>query len=428
MTLAVPEQSRLQSSVFALQPYRLDDFATIWHTAETADILVPCGDTLRRFPQLCQLDCPIVIDGYDPYPVETVALVVDKSTSEQIALQQNFIEQLKLECLRGDFFVCASERQRYWWLGMLASHGRLNTFTYRADPTLRNLVDVVPYGCNAAPAHSKQVMKGVLPNIHTNDKVVLWGGGIWEWLDPLTLLSAFQKVVQQRSDVKLVFPGTRHPNSGVPEMQMRQRAIEMAQQLGLMDTTVLFGDWVAYQDWPNYLREADIGVSLHFNSLETQLAFRSRVLDYIGGDLPMIVSRGDVTSELVERYDLGLVVDCGDADAVAASIIALLDQPRETWRAQFELARADLAWERVTRPLVEFCRAPHKAADHMADTVALQPRSELGLMTQVDQLTHEREQLQQQIQQLQTRVDGYERGRFIRFMRNIQQLRRKVGA
>ncbi|HYZ08436.1 MAG TPA: hypothetical protein VE709_07600, partial [Pseudonocardiaceae bacterium] len=35
---------------------------------------------------------------------------------------------------RGDFFLCASERQRHFWLGHLAAIGRLSPTLYDADP------------------------------------------------------------------------------------------------------------------------------------------------------------------------------------------------------------------------------------------------------------------------------------------------------
>jgi hypothetical protein len=43
-------------------------------------------------------------------------------------------------------FICASERQRDYWLGMLGGRDRLTQAQYTLDPTLRLLIDVVPFG------------------------------------------------------------------------------------------------------------------------------------------------------------------------------------------------------------------------------------------------------------------------------------------
>ncbi|GIV84188.1 MAG: hypothetical protein KatS3mg052_1195 [Candidatus Roseilinea sp.] len=66
-------------------------------------------------------------------------------------------------------FLAATERQRDWWLGMLAAAGRINPLTYRADPTLRQLVNVLPYGLSDdPPTHTRPVMRGAI----TQDRIV----------------------------------------------------------------------------------------------------------------------------------------------------------------------------------------------------------------------------------------------------------------
>ncbi len=85
---------------------------------------------------------------------------------------------------RGDFFVCASERQRDYWMGMLSARGRVDRATYEADPTLRSLIDVLPFGCpTEPPVATEPVLRGVHPAIGTDDIVITWGGGTWEWFD-----------------------------------------------------------------------------------------------------------------------------------------------------------------------------------------------------------------------------------------------------
>ncbi len=427
VTLAVPGQSALHDDRFVIQGYQLSDWRTVQPAASQADVILTTGLVVRELPQLTQVGCPLVIDMYDPYPAESMSMIGSRSPEEQATWHQHFIDQLRIDCASGDFFLCASERQRYWWLGILASYGRINAATYQADPSLRNLIDVVSFGLDPAPLqHGRQVLKGVVPGIGPNDKVLLWGGGIWEWLDPLTLLRALPQVISQRPDVKVVFPGTQHPNATVPAMPMKQRAIDLARELNLLNTHVFFGDWVAYANWSNYLSESDFGVSLHFDSLETQLALRSRVLDYIRAELPIIVSRGDAMSEIVKSYGLGVVVDYQDATCVARTILQLLDEPRDARAEQFAAAKAHLTWEVVAQPLVAFCLVPHEAADHQDNSVILQKLSETEAQAQLSQLRTQLEQQSVEAAHLQALVNGYEQGRFIRLMRQLHQWRTKA--
>ena len=118
----------------------------------------------------------------------------------------------------GDAFICASDRQRDHWLGALAVLGRVSPELYARDPALRSLVAVVPFGLDPAPPSSEPAVKGVLPGIEPSDRLLLWGGGIWNWFDPLTVIRAVGRLSESRSDVKLLFLGLKHPSSAVAEM------------------------------------------------------------------------------------------------------------------------------------------------------------------------------------------------------------------
>jgi glycosyltransferase involved in cell wall biosynthesis len=378
VTLAVPWHSQLDGDGFRVVPYEPGDWPSMRAVAMRMDVVMPCGFMLGQFPELVELSCPIIVDGYAPYPAEAVGLMVGRPTDEQERYHADLANRLRMECLAGDFFLCASERQRHWWLGLLTAYGRLNVDTYGSDPTLRSLVAVVPSGCRPEPpTHTRDVLKGVWAGIGRDDQVVLWGGGIWEWLDPATLLHAMRQLVTARPGLRLVFPGTHHPNPIVGDMPRRRQAVELAAEMGLLGTHVFFGDaqtpagWVPYEEWQNYLLEADVGVSLHVDSLEAELAFRSRIMDYIGAGLPMVITAGDATSEIVERFGLGIAARAGDVAGVARAIDRLLDEPRTARSAQFARARAALSWAEVAQPLVDFCRAPRRAPDHRRRVAAL---------------------------------------------------------
>jgi glycosyltransferase involved in cell wall biosynthesis len=370
------------------------------------------------FPQLMQCGKPLVIDGYDPHPLETLALFAGMPEQAERHLEREQI--LQMQCHAGDFFICASERQRDWWLGLLEATGRLNVHTYNEDPSLRRLLDVVPFGLPASPPrHTRRVLKGVWPGIAPDDKVILWGGGLWQWLDPITAIKAVARVREQRDDVRLVFPGTRHPNTAIPDMPMVRQAQELAAALGLLGTHVFFGNWVAYNEWPNYLLEADVGLSLHFDILETRMAFRSRVLDYVWAGLPMVVTGGDATGELVTRQDLGRLVDFEDVEGVAQALLDVLVQPRATWEVHFAMARSQLTWERAAEPLVQFCHVPRRITGHSG------PWSSSVLLGIPEAAQTRLDQQEQELSRLRALVTGYEQGRVMRFMKWVRQSLRK---
>ena len=152
------------------------------------------------------------------------------------------------------------------------------------------------------PRRTRPVLRGVVPGIGADDKVVLWGGGIYNWFDPLTLIRAVDKLRRRLPEVRLFFLGMKHPNPEVREMRMADDAVALAEELGLAGTHVFFNeDWVAYDDRQNYLLEADIGVSTHLDHVETEFSFRTRILDYLWAALPIVATSGDSLAALIER-------------------------------------------------------------------------------------------------------------------------------
>jgi GT2 family glycosyltransferase/glycosyltransferase involved in cell wall biosynthesis len=383
VTIAAPGEIEITDDRCTIASYDPDRAGTMRRLGEAADVLLVQGFTLTQFPFLASLHVPIVVDLYCPFTVEFLELKAAEARARGAAVpgvdaQLEAVGVLEVQNAQlelGDFFLCASERQRDFWLGALHTAGRLNTRTYAADSTLRALIDVVPFGVPtedfaeaAASAHARlgpRVLKGARPGIGTGDHVLFWGGSLLDWQDPLTLIQAVARLDAVRPDVKLFFAGTRHPNPQVSPMQVVEASRALARDLGLLDRAVFFNDWIPYEDRAAYLHEADLGLSTHRLHLETHLSFRTRMLDYIWAGLPIVCTEGDHFAELVRGRGLGLVVPPGDAEALAAAIAHLLDRPeaRAACRAAARSVAAGLRWREVAEPLRRFVAAPRVAAD-----------------------------------------------------------------
>ncbi|HEX2273522.1 MAG TPA: glycosyltransferase [Acidimicrobiales bacterium] len=332
------------------------------------DVVVVGGLLMHACPWLADSTKVLVVDVYNPFHLEQLEQAKDGEDRAQVV--DECTTALNAQLSRGDLFLCASPKQRDFWLGHLAALGRINPDTYDDDQTLRSLVAVVPFGLpDAPPVHSRPTLRGVVPGIGPDDKVLLWGGGIYNWLDPLSLLHAVDRIRHRRPDVRLFFLGLRHPNPAVPEMRMAVAARELAVALGLDGTHVFFNEgWVEYEDRQNYLLEADVGVSTHHRHLETAFSFRTRVLDYLWASLPVVATQGDSFAALIETEGFGLTVPAGDAEALADALLRLLDDEglAATCRSRSAEVAKRLTWSAALRPLLEFCRAPRRAPDLVA--------------------------------------------------------------
>ena len=334
--------------------------------AQKSDVLITLGVVLLLYPFIADWGKPLVLDMYDPFLLEGLQRRAETDLLEQLTSYENYLEALRVQLRKGDFFLCAGEKQRDYWLGMLAAMGRINPYTYRQDPTLRRLIDVVPFGLPSEPPyHTQTILKGVYKGIKASDKVVLWGGGIWDWLDAPTLIRAMPLILKRRDDVKIFFMGVKRSNQDTAKMKAVDEAITLSKELRLYDEYVFFNDWVPYNERQNYLLEADIGVSLHLDHIEARFAFRTRMLDYLWAGLPVVCTEGDVMGERLAAEDLAHLVPPGGVKEVAQTILSLLEKPdlRPIYRERSRALVNAYHWEVLTRPLVDFCRSPSLAPD-----------------------------------------------------------------
>ncbi len=321
--------------------------------------LVYMADELREGAK------PVAVDIYDPYHLENLEMgaAVPADHDLSVARQSGV---LNAALRRGDYFTCASERQRDFWLGSLAALGRVNPYNSAGDPTLSRLVSVVPFGLPPAPpVRRAPALRGVLPGIGAGDKVILWGGGVYNWLDPASVVRAVARLATRAPEVRLVFMGMGHPNPSVPEMGAATEVRRLAGDLGLTGKHVFFNaGWVPYEQRADFLLDADVAVSAHLDHLETRYSFRSRVLDYIWAGLPMVLTGGDVLADEVASAGLGKAVAPGDERAIEQALAELLASPPP--KERFALLARRYSWEEVARPLVEWGRDPRRAPDLVA--------------------------------------------------------------
>ncbi|MEU5695396.1 glycosyltransferase [Actinosynnema sp. NPDC020468] len=348
-----------------------------------ADVVVLQGHALELVPALKSASSTkiVVCDVYDPMHLELLEQGKDATDEQREKDLLGVTKVLNNQLARGDFFLCASERQRHFWLGHLASLGRLTPSLYDHDPTVRSLLAIAPFGLSGKPPQRTGPGLRTTLGLAGSDKVVLWAGGVYSWFDPLTLVRAVDRLRARRSDVRLVFLGMKHPNPEVPDMDVAARTRALAARLDLTDSHVFFNEtWVPYQDRQNWLLDADCGVTTHYEHVETTFAFRTRVLDYLWAGLPIVTTDGDSFADLVRREGLGVVVPSEDPDALAAALEkALYDEEfAAECAARIAVVRERFTWEVALAPLVEFCRNPRPAADRLPGSAPMVRNRPLG--------------------------------------------------
>lgn len=350
------------------------DFEVIYQVgpklqAETdwADIIIFQGFLLEGAPWLKESSKILVADVYDPMHLEQLEQARDLGEEGRARSIRETSRILNEQLKRADFVLCASEKQRDFWLGQMAGQGRVNALVYDEDNSLDSLISVVPFGISDSdPVQVKHAIKGTVPGIGVDDKVIIWGGGVYNWFDPLTLIKAVDRLAARHPEIKLYFMGLKHPNPGVPDMKIAWETQQLSEKLGLTGKHVFFNTgWVPYNERADYLLDADLGVSTHFHHIETAFSFRTRILDYLWSGLPIVATGGDTFGTLIAANNLGRVVQPEDIDGLEAALEEMLFD--EAAIAEVKVAVKEFAqayrWNNVLEPLIDFCRFPRRAPD-----------------------------------------------------------------
>lgn len=285
----------------------------------------------------------LVVDVHAPLAFEAL-LMPGQDPAQQRAMARWRTQQLGAHLAAADLVLCTNDRQRDLLAGVA-------TLAAEAVPDPRRLA-VVPHGIDDEPPPQSSRPLRSAGLVDPDERLVVWGGGLWGWLDPLTAIRAFERLRARRADVKLLLVGTGKREHGTPA---DLDALAYVRERGLEGGAILIVEgWLDRPAYLDHVLEADVGVSAHGDTLEARYATRTRLLDYLWGGLRVVCTGGDPLGDFVAAEGLGTAVAPGDVDGFAAALEAELDAPR----ADSGRALEPLRWRNAAQPLVDYCRDP----------------------------------------------------------------------
>lgn len=308
-------------------------------------------------------DVPVAVDLYDPFPVENLhyaAMLGDETARHDLAT-------LHLALARADFFLCASLEQRLFYAGALFAAGRIGPANFPDDPELSDLLAVVPFGVPPGPARGNRAAGRRIAGLESTGPAVLFGG-IYDWSDPTLLLEAWPLVLSGERDARLLFFDSPNPETTPQRVYAQTR--DRAREIDPAGRSIVFSPWIPYSAREDLYAATDLIVSISTEGLESDLAYRTRLLDAAWGGVPSVsVAGGPLARDLADA-GAGRLAE-RSADALARAILAGLAVDRHESAARCARAfAAERTWKDVAAPLLSWCeearvdanRRPYPAA------------------------------------------------------------------
>lgn len=259
--------------------------------------------------------------------------------------------------LGADRISVCSNRQRYMMLGELAAVGRLNRHTARLD-----LVKVlVPFHLfDTEFRHERDVLRGSC--VRADDFVVLWSGGYNTWCDVETLYAGLEGAMAQHPGIVFVSTGGAIPGH---DDQTYDRFRQLVAQ-SPNGHRYKFCGWVPTEDVPNYYLESNCALNVDRWTVEGQVGYRTRILDWIMAGLPVVTTVLCELSETLASHNYLTTFRIGDPHDLGIKLAALAVDCSaaitQTAKAR-EYLKTHLAPAVALAPLVEWVEHPEPAPD-----------------------------------------------------------------
>jgi len=293
----------------------------------------------------------MVVDLYDPFIIENLHYYESRGSEVFTHDHATVVNSL----LHGDFFLCASESQRLFWLGMMLAVGRLNPMAFDADPNLDALIRIAPFG--VPPPRERAA---------ATEPAVLFGG-IYDWYDPILAIDAIALARESLPQISLTF--TKHPNPELTPQGKLTEAMQHAKKRGLQ--FVRFEPWFEYERRGEFFERFALALLTFPQSLETELSMRTRVYDYLWGGLPIVSSSAPGTDEILTCYRCGTIVHEATPSAFAHAILRTFAQ-QSTMRSGTRDFVREHQWPEALQPLRDLCRKPRIDTNKDAFAVRMQ--------------------------------------------------------
>ncbi len=136
---------------FGLHRVRPGDDSAFNALEEWCDVILFQGHAMASFERLQTSTKVVIVDIYDPMHLEQLEQGRELPRGTWELNVQTATHSMNQQLAIGDFFLCASERQRPFYLGQLTALGRVNPANYERDPDLSKLLAVVPFGLPSEP-------------------------------------------------------------------------------------------------------------------------------------------------------------------------------------------------------------------------------------------------------------------------------------
>jgi len=280
---------------------------------EKPDILyLPWSST----PFLCRLnkEIPTIIDYVGAGLLEAYA------TQGHIPIS---LLQLKLKSFWiGDFLMTAGHREKYYLLGLLAASKKLTHGTHNQNNPLIHVIPMTP------PPIPPKLQEKIIDK-KPEELILLVAGAFLPWYDYTTFFEALEILCKRgKTNFKVIFMG------GNPRDPKFEKTVRKMTETSTLQEKLIYTGLVPFKQRANYYLSSDVAINIPSTTIEDELSVRTRIVDYMWAQLPIITPAKDEYSQVAVNNGAGFIYEAGNPSSLAQTIETIMTKPEKLEQAK----------------------------------------------------------------------------------------------
>lgn len=222
---------------------------------------------------------------------------------------------------------------------------------------LRHLVDaVLTQNERRAEVLEKERGSRVRPLLVHNYKPIHWehrpGGKLRALVGPGKRIVLYEGMIVDGRWLEFVAQSVTHLPDDVVLVMMGQEKLKWRQvhaeeiRDALATGRLILSGPVPHDDLPDYVADADVGVIIYDDSVRNNVFCEpGKLSDYIAVGVPVVAPNFPTIGPVVTGYDIGRCFEGHSPQAIAATLMSVLERPKSEWAGALERACSELTWE-----------------------------------------------------------------------------------
>jgi glycosyltransferase involved in cell wall biosynthesis len=186
------------------------------------------------------------------------------------------------------------------------------------------------------------------------------------WLEFLA-----QSVLHMPDDVVLILMG---------QEKLKWRTVHADEiKAALATGRLILAGPVPHEELPDYVADADVGVIIYDDTVRNNLFCEpGKLSDYISVGAPVVAPNFPTIGPVVRGYDIGRCFDGHSPQAIAATLMSVLERPKSAWAPALEKACSELTWETQAPNLLAAVAGGQPSCETTRPAVAQAAAGEIG--------------------------------------------------